>query len=207
MADTLALEYFYNRALTRLAVFRPTLADVTRFGWREPTKQLAATNRITWVPGTPTGKAGNVGPVKYPGRNPRSLGTLDELFTVYIVGFDATAPHNEMAQWRATRFLYDSWFASLQWAAQGQYAVISQDWELSKNEYRAGATLVVVAAVQSMIPDLVRTPAPVDVHGHIATTELGITETFDEPEVTGTFIQVDGSNFIQVDGSNFIVIG
>src|SRR6185369_2099880 len=68
-------------------------------------------NKIVWVPGNEPGN-GDVGKLLGPSKNVpdnvRSLGTLAELFTVYICGSDPTSPTNELAQYKVTRLLYDT---------------------------------------------------------------------------------------------------
>ncbi len=62
------------------------------FGWRTPSQQLETGNRIVWVPGDPDGALGAVLPPKYPGRNPRALLNVGELFYVEISAAAAVTP-------------------------------------------------------------------------------------------------------------------
>lgn len=169
MALILALEKLYDDVLARFTSEAPALADASYFGWREPPRQLVATTRIVWVPGDPAGNAGEVQPPKFPGREPnRPLGTLRELFTVYLTAADPLSALSERAQWKACRSLYDQWYRAVYLAAYGTFAIRSQRWVLDRGaEGRHGGTLVVVADVQSMLPDATITTAPVDTEAHI----------------------------------------
>ena len=149
MAVILALEKLYTDVVATLAIRDPEI-DVP-FGWKEPTKQSGEKKRIVWVPGDDTGRLGDLLPVQQTGRVPRPLGTLGELFTVYIVGYDSTAPNDELAQYKAARLLYDRWFSAVYESSHGRFSLRSQRWETSKKEFRYGACIVVVAFVEAAL--------------------------------------------------------
>jgi hypothetical protein len=144
----LALEDLYDSVCTELgpAIEQP-------FGWREHTKQLGDLPRICWAPGDPTGSLGRFAAANRPGGNPRSLVTLFELFTVRIDGFDSADIHNERAQYRATRLLYDSWLRAMYLNAYGRFKIEEQRWNTQRNESRFGAQLQVVGSIHAVIPD------------------------------------------------------
>lgn len=161
------------------------------FGWREPGRQREAAT-IVWVPGDD--KGGNLGELdapKYPGRlDPgRPLGTLVELFTVYVSAFDETDPENERAQYHAARLLYDAWWRAVYLSAHGTVRVVSQGWVVGspapRAERRHGAAIRVVGAIQAMIPDatpaVVQPPLEADI-----TTSLDPTPTSD-PVIVVTY--------------------
>lgn len=146
MAVTLALEALY------LAV-KALIDDVPQtFGWREPTKHGEA-SRIAWVPGNESGAFGTIAAARYPGRSPKPIANLPELFHVWIIGADTTDPENELAQYRATRLLYDRWLGAVYRNACGQFAVIDEHWDTDKKERRFGAALVVTATIDAMVPE------------------------------------------------------
>jgi hypothetical protein len=185
MATILALEELYDAVTARFDAEASLFGSVEHtFGWREPVRQLGPEQRIVWSPGDESGNAGADAPPKYPGRlDPgRPLGTLRELFTVYITGYDPPTAldrqraHNERAQWKATRLLYDYWRRCVYLAAVGTFKVESTKWEVSKNERRAGACLICVCSIESMIPDLEPTGVPVDTHADVTTTELDVSD-------------------------------
>jgi len=149
------------------------------FGWRAHLKQWEAVDRICWMPGDVSGNAGAILPPKYPGRiDPgRPLATLDELCTVDIMGSNRGQPDNELAQYQASRELYDKWYRAVYLSARGTFRVLSTAWIVTKDEGRIGATLRVVLAVQSMIQDQAPTQAPVDAHASITTSVLDEDET------------------------------
>jgi len=151
MSIVLAVTKAYDDVVAQFA------ADATActfgFGWRELQKQDTAVRRIVVQPGDVSGSAGDIGSARFPGRNPRPLGTLDELFTVFVQGHDATNPEDERAQYQWTRELWDAYYRALYLSAHGTFRVISLRWDTSKNLRRRGAMLVAVVAIQSMIPD------------------------------------------------------
>lgn len=152
MADTLALSYLVANVEAEI----PTTAFA--FGWREPTKQTnqgaGRANRILFVPGDDeSGDMGKDAPARSPGRNPRPLATVLELFTVYVWAYDPTAPENELKQYEAARFLYDAFRRAMYRAARGTIAVEKQGWQTKSKERRFGAEIRVLCSVQAMIPD------------------------------------------------------
>ena len=194
MATLLSLEILYDAVVARFgaeaafggsgAAALTAAAAANRFGWREPNRQLHPANHIVWAPGDERGAAGEVTAPKYPGRlDPgRPLGTLNDLFTCWISGFDATNPRDERAQWKATRLLFDAWYRAVYLEAHGTYAIRSVRWETSKNEMRFGACLVVTGSIEGMIPDTTPTLAPAGAHAHITVTELAVSDpAFDAP--------------------------
>lgn len=195
MAVILALEQLYTNAVVQFGeegTFGATPDPITAaqrantFGWREPAHQGGPTTRIVWKPGDPSENVGGVGAPQYPGRiDPgRPLATLNELFTVWLVAFDPTAPENEFAQWKATRLLYDAWFRVVYLVSQGSEAgsgkarvtVQSQAWEQRKTWRRFGATIRVVGSIEAMIPDTKPIALVGAVGGSFNLTELDQTE-------------------------------
>ena len=192
MTDTFALEKLYNNVVTQFASDGTVVPNL--FGWREKRKHIvsngalqgAATaqpstpgNRIIWVPGNEEGDgdAGkHSGPSKNPGTNPRSLATLGEVFTVYIQGSDPRTPANELAQYRAVRFLYDAWFRAVYLAAYGTFSIQTVKWDRSKTERQHGAMMIAVCTVEAMIPDVSFPTAPVNTAAALATTVLSQTD-------------------------------
>lgn len=196
MATILALEDLFDAVVTRFgaeATFGGTAGQpnavaaalaANKFGWHEPNRVLGPSNHIAWQPGDESGNAGEITAPKYPGRlDPgRPLGTLNDVFTCYISGFDPSNARNERAQWKATRLLFDAWYRAVYLAAHGTYKIRSVRWVTSKNEMRFGAALAVVGSVEAMIPDTTPTLAPANAHAHITVTELTVTDpAFDAP--------------------------
>jgi hypothetical protein len=192
LADTLALEKLYSDVVARFttdATFGTTpsaaaaAATANPFGWRQTSRQERPGPRIVWVPGDDrTGNVGEIAPPRYPGRNPRPLGTLVELFTVYITSQDPTAPENEAAQYKATRLLFDAWYRAVYLAAHGTYTIDSVEWEIEKTQRRWGAAIRVVGSVQAMIPDAAREFVSGAILGaRIGVSELDVTETIEIP--------------------------
>lgn len=167
--ETLAVEVLFDAVVARFAAEGTNAANT--FGWREPEKHVEG-SRIAWVPGDPTGRIGLTGPARFPGRNPRSLGTLRELFTCVISSSDPTDPENERAQYKATRILRDLWFRAVYKAAHGTFAIRDEQWVTRRNERRHGTALRVVVELESMIPDgaTAQATAPVDTAASITVT-------------------------------------
>jgi hypothetical protein len=161
MADTLALEKLYRDVVQRFADEETDVPNV--FGWRKPAQRGAVQNRICWVPGDPSGAAGEVVGAKNPGGNPRSLGTLLEVFTVYIEAYASFSgePENELKQYKAARLMFDAWFRAVYLArtvvdgrsVRYRLAVKSTAWMVDRTVARLGATLRVVCELDAMIPD------------------------------------------------------
>ncbi len=147
------------------------------FGWREPQKHKTASARLTWVPGDPSGSIGVMVPARNPGENPRSLGTLPELFTVYVAANDPQQPENERAQYVATRLLYDAWFRAVYLAAYGTFEVLDLSWNTEKNERRYGAEMICLCTIQAKVPDSPYTLAPDDTKGVVVVSLEDVDET------------------------------
>lgn len=175
MADTLALEQLFSDVVARFAGDGTACANL--FGWRAPAQQVIGP-RIAWVPGDASGTVGQDGPARNPGRNPRSIGTLRELFQCVISSSDPTDPENELLQYRATRLLRDAWHRAVYLAARGTFQIRSEAWLIDKNERRFGTALRIVCEIESMIPDEPLPIAPVDTGAVIAVSALDQTETF-----------------------------
>lgn len=182
MANVLALPDLYDAVVARFAAESTLVPNL--FGWRDPPQKLTLGTRICWVPGDDaSGDVGDVGAARYPGRNPRPLGTLNEIFTVLILSSDTATPEFERAQYQAVRELFDAWYRACYLHARDTFAVRSSSWVIEKRERRYGACLRLVCTIQAMIPDAPATDANADVGmnaGVVAaldTTELDVTET------------------------------
>lgn len=156
--------------------FDDGMGDIPQpFGWREPDKRTGAM-RIVWVPGDDE-DAGEIAPPRNPGRNPRPLGTLLELFTVYIEAVDPSAYETEEAQYTAARLLFDAWYRAVYKAAHGTFEVQSVAWVTDKKLRRYGATMKVVCTIEAMIPDSINDAVTTGARAVIDVSELDVTET------------------------------
>lgn len=151
------------------------------FGWREPQRHGAT--HIVWVPGN-DGELGAIGPARNPGRNPRPLATIEELFTIYVHGFDATDPENELAQYTSARLLFDDVLASIYRVAHGTIAFGRATWVTAQNVRRHGATIRLVCSVQAMVPDEADGVAPTDTDAVV--TSYGSDDPDDDEGETDT---------------------
>jgi hypothetical protein len=176
MSIVLALPKLFEDVSSRLDTEAtvPTASSV--FGWREPAKRAGTMPRVVWVPGD-DGEMGPLDPARNPGRNPRPLATLRELFTVYLEAQDPSEPENELKQYIAARLLYDAWVRAVYLAAHGTFAIRSTRWVDDKTTRRFGATIRVVGAIEAMVPDLPQALASTPAHAEIETSELDVTET------------------------------
>lgn len=180
MATVLALEKLYADVT---AAFAADARNVPQpFGWRAAAAQAPLPERIVWIPGDDSaGDLGVVGPPKYPGSNPRPLANLHELFTCHIAAHDPTSPADEALQYRATRLLFDEWYRAVRRAAPGQFEILKAGWITDKNQFRYGAAIRVLGAIQSMIPDYTQAVAPADAKARVTLAELDHSELFQAP--------------------------
>ena len=162
MAETLALPKLFNDVVARFAAEGTNVPNV--FGWSQRRQRGAQQNRICWEPGDPSGAAGALIGARQPGRNPRPIDTLEELFSVYIEGRDNSAPEDEKLQYIATMKLFMAWrravyLKPLDGEKRQLVTVRSTGWMVDRTVRRNGATLQVVCTVQLMIPDSAYTVA------------------------------------------------
>lgn len=187
MAVVLALPKLYDDVVARMdadaAAQDPPIEPVPQsFGWREPTKRSGSSLRIVWVPGDDrTGELGEVAPARNPGRNPRPLATLRELFTVYIEAHDPSAPEIERTQYQAARELLDAWIRAVHLASFGTYELSKPSWVIDKKERRFGATIRVLGTIEAMVPDEAHTLAPIYTRAAIDVSLLDNTEAMETP--------------------------
>jgi hypothetical protein len=188
VADTLALEKLYDDVVARwaaeVAVGGTPVPNL--FGWREPHRKETRGNRVIWVPGGEDGELGELEPPKQPGRNPRSLGTLGELFYVDILAADSATDanaENERKQYRAVRLLFDAWWRAVYLAATVRVTIVSSRYLTDHNQRRYGAGIRAVCSIEAMLPDL--TLEEMELEGATAivdTEQLDNTETDTIPE-------------------------
>lgn len=185
MAVVLALPKLFDDVVARFTAEETAIVNL--FGWREPAKKIVnpkgTAAKIAWVPGTPDGKLGVVGPAKYPGRNPRSIATLLENFYVEIqaVDVDPLLRENERAQYQIVRLAYDAWYRAIYLAAHGTVAVVDDYWMKSgQPERRFGAGIRAVCTIESMIPDEAQT----DIGGTGAGADILVSELTVDEHVT-----------------------
>jgi len=151
MADTLALEKLVLDVVDRFDDEKTQVPNL--FGWKTPERRGGRQNRICWVPGDPSGALGGVTSARFPGGNPRSIGTLEETFTVYIEGRDQAHPEDELLQYKATRLVFDAWYRAAYLSVRNLLEIKSAAWLVEGKTRRHGATLRVVCSLQAMIPD------------------------------------------------------
>lgn len=125
---------------------------VFAFGTREPAKR-GDSLRVIFVPGDEAGDAGEVGPARNPGRDPRPLMTLGELFTVYCEAYDSTGPEVELAQWKAARLLWDAVMRAIYLSAHGTFEVQSTEHMTDRSTRRHAWAIRSLVTVQAPVPD------------------------------------------------------
>lgn len=157
---TLALGRLYDAVVAQFDTDGTDVACL--FGWRASATQKTRDRRIVWIPGDESGAVGMVGSARFPGRNPRPIGTLYEMFRVEIEAVDPTNREDERANYQATRELFDAWYRAVYLAAVGNFTIESSKWTTEKTTRRNGTQLVVVCTLQSMIPDAALETAPTD---------------------------------------------
>lgn len=152
MSGELAVERLVRLVRERFELEGPHVPVL--FGAQKVRQKLEPGNRVIWVPGDDeTGDLGSFGPARHPGRNPRPLGTLHEIVTVYLVATDTGSLTSEEAQYRAGRLLWDAWYRAVYLAAHGTFEILRARWEIRRKERPFGSAIRVLLAVQSMVPD------------------------------------------------------
>ncbi len=173
MAVILALPRLFDAVIERFADEGTNIPNV--FGWKQRARQ-GTSNRIVWVPGDESDSLGEVGAARDPGRNPRSLATLSEFFTVDIEAVDPTDSEDERDQYQAARLLFDAWWRAVYFAARGTVTLVSASWIDVKRERRYGAGIRVVCALEAMIPDTEYEVASTETRALIDDEELDVLE-------------------------------
>lgn len=154
MTGQLAVVWLYEMVRDRFATETPEGAEAIEFAFGEDeVAKHFGKRRIIFVPGD-DGDLGSLSPASYPGRNPRSLGTLDELVTVYLEGIDLTDVNNQILQYSASRRLFDGLWRAVYHAAANTVSMRSLRVVDNKIVRRLGSTLRVVLDVEAMIPDV-----------------------------------------------------
>lgn len=176
MAIVFALPRLYDAVAARFAA--ESFACAMAFGWRTPAAQIETSRRIVWVPGDESGELGEILPPKYPGRNPRALLNLGELFYCDLSTSDVATPEDERTQYQATRELYDTWLRAVHLAAHGTYEIVSSTWITAKNARRYGAAIRVVGSIQAVVFDQPYSGVEANAgHALLNVTELDNTES------------------------------
>lgn len=147
----LALPLLHDAVVARFAADSTPCAFT--FGWREPAKQGTGGPRIVTVPGDDLGNLGEVGAPRQPGRNPKPLAGLNELFHVVISTANLTTPEDERAQYIACRLLFDAWARAALLHAGSMLRFIGASWQTDRETRRYGAALVVVCTIEATIVD------------------------------------------------------
>lgn len=161
MAEELALLLLYDDVAARFAAEAPTIQ--CSFGWREPTKQInqgaGGAARVVFEPGVER-KAGKYTGARRPGRNPRPLRTMLESCTVRCWAFDASAPNDERAQYRAARLLHDATVRAIELSMRSKALAnlnpepfTDPKWVGDGVERQFGAELQFTLQLESIVPD------------------------------------------------------
>lgn len=151
MAEVLAIPLLYDAVEARFA------ADATpcalAFGRKARTEQVTGP-RIVLAYGDPAGVAGEIGPAKQVGRNPRPLGTFAEIFHIIVSGAgSATDPTNERAAYTATRLLFDAWYRAAFLYAGPRIVFVGAQWLIDRVTARFATSFIATFSLEAMIPD------------------------------------------------------
>ena len=163
----LAFEILYDGVKAKLAEDGNTCAVV--FGQREVAKRInggpGQANRVVFAPGDEKGAIGEYGEAtkarlpSFQNRStPRTLFTLGELFRVYCWAFDSSDPENELAQYRAARFLHDQVVRALYHAGHGTFILTKPTIVPIGVERKFGCEIVINLTIIAKLPD---DPGPV----------------------------------------------
>ncbi len=162
----LGLPWLYNLIKTRFDAEGPPNTNFA-FGWKESFRKSLKSPRIVFEPGP-------IKPdyVRGPGGAPRRLSTSIETCTVYLWDLPAATPavpatettpaipavkaalEDELAQYTATRYLYDLFARAILLDAHGVVRIDSVDWIKPDLERKQGVELKVKITLEANVLDL-----------------------------------------------------
>jgi len=157
-APVIAGAYVYEQVKALFAARSSVRATLFKFGWKEPDKKVEGMveSKITWVPGDTGGKIGKLGMTKYPGEtnaSVRSIGSLSELFTVYVFAFDRESPEDELAQYKKARLLWDDFYAALWRVGHGHFSIDDIVYSHKTLERKSGCEIRALISIICRLPD------------------------------------------------------
>lgn len=183
MAVVLALPKLFDDIVARIAaeVVPPATATPCVWGKRQVAKQDPGPPRIVIVPGDDgDGDIGELGAPKQPGRNPRPIANLEELFTVYLEAADRTSQttlDTERAQYQVCRELFDTFYRHAHASAPGRFRLLEGRWITEKVIAPYGATIRLLCTIEAPVFDAIPESAPKDTKADVATSVYNVTET------------------------------
>jgi hypothetical protein len=188
MAAELAIDLMFEDLVSNLAADGNTARVL--FGQRALTATrsapVEAQARVVVVPGDEKGALGEYGPATKPrlgigASTPRTLGTLKEVFRVYVWAQDRSVadghPDYERAQYRAARFLHDQVYRAIFNGRVGTVQAQMTKPQLVQGavERKAGCELVFWVVLTVKIPDDPGPPSDLDFDDVKPTTGVGPT--------------------------------
>lgn len=208
MAVVLALPKLFDDLVARIAaeVVPPAVATPCVWGKRQVAKQDPGPPRIVIVPGDDDdGDLGELGPPKQPGRVPRAIANLDELFSVYLEAADRTSDavlDTERAQYQVCRELFDSFYRHAHASAPGRFRLLEARWAVEKVQRPYGATVRLLCSIEAPVFDAIPGTAPKDAKADVATSVYAVTETTRAaaPVDVGTTVAIALSGEQTIDG-------
>lgn len=142
----------------------PPDAVAVVFGRRELAKQTnqgsARASRIVFVPGDEGGASGRMAPPLYAQSYPRIIATYVETLSIHIWGHDASAPTDELAQYREVQRLHGLVLNALRRSSAGRYEVVDTTWVITPVERIYGAALTLTVELQVPILDATQAALP-----------------------------------------------
>lgn len=154
----MSLAALYEAVVTELATTSPGTAVL----WGK--KQLAQTvnqgtgraNRVVFVPGEGDALGGYAPAQKMSGRAGRSLADWQVPATVHVWAHDASAPENELVQWKAMVELHDAVVAAIHKFCAGNYQLRAPRNASPLTERQFGCATAFVVAVNQPVIDVTR---------------------------------------------------
>jgi hypothetical protein len=158
MTDQVAGAYIFEQVSALFAARADRADTLFKFGWKEPDKKIEGMvrSKITFVPGDTGGKLGKLGMAKYPGESgtkARPLGSLGELFTIYVFAFDRASPESEIAQYNACRLLWDDLYAAMWRVYHGHFSIDDLVYSHKTLERKSGCEIRALLNVIVPLPD------------------------------------------------------
>ena len=181
---TTGLTWLYHQVADRFTA--EAINIEVAFGWAAVDRKIdgavADYRRAVWTPGDDN-RAGVYDSARYPGRTPRSLGTIYELFTITCSAYDHSQPDSEEAQYEAVREVEREVLRCIALTTPSNYEILDRRWLTNQKLLPKGRALQIIGTIQSTVPDD-DTTSGVETFAERANAEVTFLDVTEEVVVT-----------------------